>query len=76
MKFNHSFNSIFDFHPFKYPIEEDYYQLVELSKSNSHELMVHIYEISDELKDYYGDHFGRKLKFFKKANSEKNIFQN
>ena len=73
LKFNHSFNSIFDFHPFNFPCESDYYQLVKISNSNLHELMIHVYEISDELKEFYGDEFKSKLKFFKKANSEKNI---
>ncbi len=76
LKFNHSFNSIFDFHPFSLPSESDYYQLAQLSKSDLHELMIHVYEISDELKEFYGDEFKSKCEFFKKANSEKDILIN
>ena len=76
LKFNHSFNSIFDFHPFKMPGESDYHQLANLSKSNIHEIMIHVYDISDELKEFYGAEFKTKFNFFQKANSEKNILIN
>ncbi len=76
LKFNNSFNSIFDFHPFQLPCESDYYQLAKLSKSNIHELMIHVYDISEELKDFYGNKFNRKLNFFRKADYEKNILIN
>ena len=53
VKFNKSFNSIFDFHPFQIPKENDYIKLIESSKSNSRELMVHTYKESKELVEFY-----------------------
>ncbi len=73
LKFNLSFNSIFDFHPFQLPTEADYYQLARLAKSNIHELMVHPYDITDELKEIYGNQNKKKFKFFKITNAEKII---
>ena len=82
IKYNQSFNSIFDFHPFQLPIEEDYKKLIESSKSDSHELMVHPYKISNQLKCIYVENFEKKKLFFEKASREmkilstKNIFSN
>ena len=49
LKYNHSFNSIFDFHPFQMPNIEDYQKLTQISKSNKHELMIHPYTLSNDL---------------------------
>jgi hypothetical protein len=82
LKYNKSFNSIFDFHPFQLPKVEDYKKLIESSKSDSHELMVHPYKISDQLKYIYLEKFENKKVFFEKACGEmkilssKNIFSN
>ena len=73
LKFNNSFNSIFDFHPFRMPEKNDYINLVKQSLSDEHELMIHIYEESEELKEFYGKKFDKKRKFFKKANAELKI---
>ncbi len=80
IKFNKSFNSIFDFHPFQMPKEDDYFKLVESAKSDFHELMVHAYKKSSELVEFYPNKYNEKLKFFNKAEEEmkilskKNIF--
>lgn len=73
IKFNKSFNSIFDFHPFKMPEKIDYINLINKSYSNNHELMIHLYEESEELKEFYGQSYSSKIAFFKKANQEMNI---
>ena len=80
IKYNKSFNSIFDFHPFEFPKEGDYKKLIENSKSDSHELMVHPYKVSEQLKQIYLENFQKKKIFFEKASKEmkilssKNIF--
>ena len=76
IKYNQSFNSIFDFHPFQYPIEEDYKKLINSAKSDNHELMVHLYKVSDQLKNIYGKSFSKKEPFFEKATKEMNILCN
>jgi len=76
LKYNTSFNSIFDFHPFKFPTEIDYINLIDLAKSNIHELMIHVYEYSDQLKEFYDDTYIDKIQFFKKANYENKILNN
>ena len=73
VRFNKSFNSIFDFHPFQMPKENDYIKLIESSKSNFHELMVHTYKKSKELVDFYSTEYNKKLDFFNKAQAEMNI---
>lgn len=68
---NGSFNSIFDFHPFKMPCRDDYKALVESAGSDVHELMVHPYVISSELDLIYeGDQREQKQAFFEKAETE------
>ena len=76
IKYNKSFNSIFDFHPFQFPKADDYKLLIESSKSNSHELMVHLYKFSDQLKNIYKENFEKKKVFFEKASKEMNILSN
>ena len=73
IKFNESFNSIFDYHPFRIPEKEDYINLVKKSLSDKHELMIHLYQESEELKEFYGKKFDKKRSFFKKANAELEI---
>ena len=73
VKFNKSFNSIFDFHPFQIPEENDYIKLIESSKSNFHELMVHTYKESKELVEFYSNNYKKKLGFFNKVQAEMNI---
>ena len=73
LKFNKSFNSIFDYHPFKMPVKNDYINLVKKSRSDQHELMIHLYQESEELKQFYGKKYEKKRKFFKKANAELRI---
>ncbi len=73
VKFNKSFNSIFDYHPFKMPIKNDYINLVKKSISDQHEVMIHLYQESQELKSFYGKKYEGKRMFFKKANAELKI---
>ena len=73
IKYNKSFNSIFDFHPFQFPNEDDYKILIESSKTDRHELMVHLYKLSDQLKNIYKENFEKKKVFFEKACKEMNI---
>ena len=76
IKYNKSFNSIFDFHPFKMPKEGDYKKLVESSNSDSHELMVHPYKLSKQLKYIYTKNYEGKKVFFKKASKEMKVLSN
>ena len=73
LRFNKSFNSIFDFHPFQMPKENDYISLIEKSKSNLHELMVHTYKESKELVEFYSTEYYKKSDFFNKSQAEMNI---
>ena len=72
VKTNKSFNSIFDFHPFQFPNIDDYERLISESKSDDHEIMVHPYIMSDELKEIYKEKYQNKLNFFNKGVSEYN----
>ena len=73
LKFNKSFNSIFDYHPFRMPEKNDYINLVKKSLSDEHELMIHLYQESEELKELYGKKYQKKRKFFNTANAEFNV---
>ena len=73
VRFNKSFNSIFDFHPFQMPTENDYFELIESSKSNFHELMVHTFKESKELVEFYSNKYNKKMDFFNKPQAETNI---
>lgn len=72
VKYNKSFNSIFDFHPFQMPKANDYKELIEKSLFDNHELMIHPYILSDELKEIYEDKYDVKEAFFEKAVAEYN----
>lgn len=76
IKYNKSFNSIFDFHPFQPPKESDYKKLIESAKSECHELMVHPYRVSEQLKFIYMENFDNKKVFFEKASKEMKILSN
>lgn len=75
LKYNKSFNSIFDFHPFQMPIVNDYKKLIEVANSDLHELMVHPYMISDELEEIYGDKNAAKQEFYDKAVAEYEVIK-
>ena len=70
IKYNTSFNSIFDFHPFAFPIENDYQYLIESSRSELHELMIHVYKVSHQLQNLYGANYIKKKSFIEKAKAE------
>lgn len=68
---NNSFNSIFDIHPFQNPDEADYKFLITSAKGDFHELMVHPYLLSDQLKEVYSSSkYAKKALFFSKAIKE------
>ena len=73
LKFNKSFNSIFDFHPFQMPEKKDYLNLLNKSFSDKHELMIHLYKESKELKEFYKENYRKKNKFFKIAIKELSV---
>ena len=73
LKFNQSFNSIFDFHPFQMPEKKDYLNLLNKSFSDKHELMIHLYKESKELKEFYKENYRKKNKFFKIAIKELSV---
>lgn len=75
LKYNQSFNSIFDFHPFQMPVADDYHQLIKLAKSDVHELMIHPYLLSDELAEIYGDKNAAKQEFYSKGVAEYEVLK-
>lgn len=71
-----SFNSVFDIHPYEAPSAEDFKMLIQGAEGVVHELMVHPYILSPELKDIYSaDFYKTKTEFFNKAVNEYNILK-
>lgn len=71
-----SFNSIFDIQPYQAPGEEDFKMLIIKARGTVHELMVHPYILSEELKEIYADDFYlTKMVFFQKAVNEYNCLK-
>ena len=69
---NRSFNSVFDVYPFQDPTAQDYRLLIESRSSSPHELMVHPYVVSEDLRDVYTDPawYRRKSRFFSTGEAE------
>jgi chitin disaccharide deacetylase len=66
-----SFNSVFDIHPYEAPVPNDFKMLIQQAKGVVHELMVHPYILSAELKEVYNTGFYEtKTDFFQKAVNE------
>lgn len=77
LKHNTSMNSVFDIHPPQPANENDYKLLLSKAKGNIHELMVHPYILSDELKEAYPDKtfFESKTNLFNIATAEYNCLR-
>lgn len=69
---NQSFNSIFDFYPFRAASAPDFQTLISDRGSPLHELMVHPYILSEQLKQVYNDEawYLKKSSFFSAAQAE------
>lgn len=69
---NESFNSIFDFYPFRAASAADFQALIAGRESVVHELMVHPYVLSEQLKQVYNDEawYLKKSAFFSAAQAE------
>lgn len=74
---NASFNSIFDVYPRSEPCAQDYRALVAGRKGSPHELMVHPYVVSDELRALYPDPdwYRRKARFFATGEAEHRVLR-
>ncbi len=72
---NATFNSIFDVYPRRTPCVEDYRSLIEQRKGSPHELMIHPYILSDELKEVYSapGWYRRKSRFFALGEAEHRV---
>ncbi len=66
-----SFNSVFDIHPYEASVPDDFKMLIQRAEGAVHELMVHPYILSPELKNVYdADFYETKTDFFQKAVNE------
>ena len=74
---NKSFNSVFDIYPAQKPVAADYKELVDTARAWPHELMVHPYILSEELKEVYGSGawYERKRGFFSIAEAEYDVLR-
>lgn len=69
LKHNNSFNSIFDLHPYRPPKPDDFIHLLNVAHGPVHELMLHPFIMSDEMRAAYpnADFYKMKEGFFVKA---------